>query len=130
MSTRLLLDTQAWLWWLKDDRRLSAAARRAIANVESARYFSIAGAWELTIKCSIGKLTLALPVGRLLTDHLAANRTDLLGITMADLIRLESLAWHHRDPFDRLMAAQAIERGLSIVSSDEVFEKYGVDRVW
>jgi PIN domain nuclease of toxin-antitoxin system len=130
VSGRLLLDTQALLWWLKDERQLSAAARRAIAHVEHLRFFSIAGAWELTIKCSTGKLKLAVPVGRLLIEHLPANRIDLLGVTLSDLIRLESLAWHHRDPFDRLMAAQAIGRGLTIVSSDAIFDQYGVDRLW
>lgn len=127
---RLLVDTQALLWWLRDERRLSSRARRAIAQVEHVRFFSVAAAWELTIKCSTGKLKLAVPVGRLLAEHLPVNHTEILGVTLNDLVRLESLPWHHRDPFDRLMAAQALERGLHIVSSDAVFETYGIDRIW
>jgi PIN domain nuclease of toxin-antitoxin system len=127
---RLLIDTQALLWWLKGERSLSAAARRAIANTTHVRFFSVAGAWELTIKCSTGKLKLAVPAGRLLAVHLPVNRTEILGLTLNDLVRLESLPWHHRDPFDRLMAAQALERSLHIVSSDPMFDRYGVERIW
>lgn len=127
---RLLIDSQTFLWWLRDERRLSSRARRAIAQVEHVRFFSVASAWELTIKCSTGKLKLAVPVGRLLAEHLPVNQTEMLGITLNDLVRLESLPWHHRDPFDRLMAAQALERGLHIVSSDPIFETYGIERIW
>jgi PIN domain nuclease of toxin-antitoxin system len=127
---RLLIDTHALLWWLKDDHQLSASARRAIAGTEHVRFFSVAGAWELTIKCSTGKLKLALPAGRFLSEHLPLNQTEMLGITLNDLVRLESLPWHHRDPFDRLIAAQALERSLTIVSSDPIFHEYGVDRIW
>lgn len=126
----LLIDTQALLWWLADDRRLSGRARRAIGRQDETRFFSVAGAWEMAIKCSTGKLTLTVPSARLLAEHLPLNRTEMVGITLSDLIRLESLPWHHRDPFDRLMAAQAIERRFSIVSSDAVFEDYGVARIW
>jgi PIN domain nuclease of toxin-antitoxin system len=126
----LLIDTQALLWWLADDRRLSGAARRAIARQDDTRFFSVAGAWEMTIKCSNGKLTLTVPAARLLAEHLPLNRTEMVAITLGDLERLESLPWHHRDPFDRLMAAQALERRFDIVSSDAVFEDYGVTRIW
>lgn len=127
---RLLIDTQALLWWLKDDPLLSPAARRAIANRDHGRFFSVAGAWELTIKCSTGKLKLAVPAGKLLAEHLPVNQTEVVGITLDDLVRVESLPWHHRDPFDRVMAAQALERGMHIVSSDAVFDRYGIERIW
>lgn len=127
---RLLIDTHALLWWLRDERQLSRTARRAIAEAESPRFFSVAGAWELAIKCSTGKLKLSVSAGKLLDEHLPLNGAALLGMTLDDLIRLESLPFHHRDPFDRMMAAQAIERDLTIASADPVFEKYGVKRVW
>lgn len=76
------------------------------------------------------KLKLAVPVGRLLAEHLPVNHIEILGLTLNDLGRLESLPWRHRDPYNRLMAAQALERGLHIVSSDGVFETYGIDRIW
>jgi PIN domain nuclease of toxin-antitoxin system len=127
---RLLIDTQALLWWLKDDPQLSAPARRAMADTVNSRRFSIAGAWEMAIKCSIGKLRLDVPAATLLTEHLPLNHIEMLALTLSDLGRLESLPWHHRDPFDRVMAAQALERDLAIVSSDDAFDAYGVERLW
>jgi PIN domain nuclease of toxin-antitoxin system len=127
---RLLLDTHAALWWINDDTRLSAAARRAIARQDSVRLLSVASAWELTIKSSIGKLRLPLPAGRFLEEHLPINRIELLPITFGELTQVEALPFHHRDPFDRMIAAQALERDLAIVSVDPVFERYGLKRVW
>lgn len=129
-STKLLIDTQALLWWLKDDPQLSAAGRRAIADTANTRRFSIAGAWEMAIKCSIGKLKLAVPAATLLAEHLPFNRIEMLALTLSDLGRLEELPWHHRDRFDRVMVAQALERDLAIVSSDGAFDAYGVERLW
>ena len=128
--TALLLDAHAVLWWIGDDRRLSSAARRAIASIDTTRLFSVAAAWELTIKRSLGKLRLPLAVGPFLERQLPANGIDLLPIVLRDLTRVEALPFHHRDPFDRLMAAQALERDLTIVSADPVFERYGVNRIW
>ena len=127
---RLLLDTHAALWWIGDDKRLPAAARRTIAKAEAVRFLSVASAWELSIKSSLGKLRLPGPVGKFLEEHLPVNRIELLTITFADLTRVESLPFHHRDPFDRLIAAQALERDLAIVSPDRAFDKYGVKRIW
>jgi PIN domain nuclease of toxin-antitoxin system len=116
-------------WWLKDDPQLSAAARRGIADAANTRRFSIAGAWEMAIKCSIGKPALDVPAPTLLAEHLPLNRIEMLGLTLRDLGRLEALPWHHRDPFDRVMAAQALERDLTLVSSDDAFDAYGVERL-
>jgi PIN domain nuclease of toxin-antitoxin system len=127
---QLLLDTHAALWWIGDDKRLPPSARRAIAKAEAVRFLSAASAWELSIKSSLDKLRLPLPAGRFLEEQLPLNRIELLAITLADLTRVESLPFHHRDPFDRLIAAQALERGLAIVSTDRIFEKYGVKRIW
>ena len=127
---RLLLDTHAALWWINDDKRLSAAARRAIARPDSVRLFSLASAWEITIKSSLGKLRLPLSAGKFLEEHLPVNRIELLPITFGELTRVEVLPFHHRDPFDRMIAAQALERDLTLVSIDSVFERYGLKRVW
>ena len=127
---KLLLDTHTVLWWIADDKRLSAPARRAIARAEAVRWLSIASAWELTIKSSLGKLKLPHPAGRFLDEHLPLNRIEMLAITVPDLTRVEVLPFHHRDPFDRLLAAQALERDLAIVSADPIFERYGVKRIW
>ena len=127
---KLLLDTHAALWWIADDKRLPATARRVIANANAARLLSIASAWELAIKSSLGKLKLPKPVGRFLGEHLPLNRIEMLAVTVPDLTHVEILPFHHRDPFDRLLAAQALERDLTIVSADPIFERYGVKRVW
>ena len=127
---KLLLDTHAALWWIADDKRLSGPARRAIAKPTAVRQLSIASAWELAIKSSLGKLKLPHAVGRFLGEHLPINRIEMLAMTVPDLAHVEVLPFHHRDPFDRLLAAQALERDLAIVSADPVFERYGVTRVW
>src|SRR5204863_5971 len=83
-------------------------ARRAIARPDSVRLFSLASAWELTIKSSLGKLRLPLSAGKFLEEHLPVNRIELLPITFGELTRVEVLPFHHRDPFDRMIAAQAL----------------------
>ena len=127
---RLLLDTQAVLWWLNDDRRLTRSARRVLARAEHDQFLSVAAAWEMAIKVSLRKLRLPQPIGPFLKEQLPANRIALVAIGPDDLTRVESLPFLHRDPFDRMMAAQALERDFAVVSSDPVFERYGVKRIW
>lgn len=126
---RVLLDTHAFLWFVTDDSRLSARAREAVADAEEA-WLSIASCWEMAIKVSIGKLTVATPIDRFLPEQLAANRVGLLHVELAHATRVAALPWHHRDPFDRLLAAQALGEKLAVVSSDPIFRKYGVKRIW
>lgn len=94
------------------------------------RALSVASAWEMAIKNSLGKLDLAKPLGELLPPLLADAGIELLPIEIADLARVATLPFHHRDPFDRLLAAQGLERGFTIVSIDEAFDAYGVARLW
>ena len=124
-----MLDTQAFLWFVADDARLSLRARGAIANAADV-WLSLASCWEMAIKVSLGKLTLAAPIERFLREQLATNRIQLLHIEVDHATRVATLAWHHRDPFDRLLAAQALADDLTVVSSDRVFRKYGVKLVW
>ncbi len=127
---RLLLDTHTLLWWLANDPRLSAPARTAIANPRNDCFVSLASCWELAIKSSLGKIRLAKPVERFIPDELAANDFQLLPIEFRHVARVESLEFHHRDPFDRLLAAQAQADKLTLLSADELFDRYGVKRVW
>ena len=127
---RLLLDTHAFLWWVADSAELSSRARRAIAARKNECFVSLASCWEMAIKVSIGKLTLAAPVERFLAEQVAENLVQLLHIDLAHTARAAALPWHHRDPFDRMLAAQARHERLTIVSADAVFRKYGVTRVW
>jgi PIN domain nuclease of toxin-antitoxin system len=127
--TRVLLDTHAFLWFITDDDRLPPRARAAIVESDDA-LVSVASCWEMAIKASLGKLMLSAPVDRFLAEQLAENNFELLHIELAHVTRVASLPWHHRDPFDRLLAAQALDERLPIVSADPVFRKYGVKRRW
>ena len=127
---RLLLDTHAFLWWVDDDKRLSRNARTAIADRTNECLVSVASCWEIAIKVSLGKLALGSSVDRFLPAQMAANGFHLLAIEFAHTARVSHLTFHHRDPFDRLLAAQALVDDLSVVSRDRIFRRYGVKRVW
>ena len=127
---RVLLDTHVFLWWVEGDRALPAKARAALADRGNECLISLVSAWELAIKAGLGKLKLALPVKRYVVEHAAANGLRMLDIGMAHIGRVETLAPHHGDPFDRLLIAQALEEKLPVVTADPVFRKYGVKRIW
>jgi len=126
---RVLLDTHAFIWWFEDNRRLSVTARDAIAGATDV-FVSVASCWEIAIKVSRQKLTLAKPIERLVPEQLGLNGFQLLPIDLDDVARVATLPFHHRDPFDRLLVAQALGEELTLVSADPVFRKYGVKRVW
>jgi len=126
---RVLLDTHAFLWWANDDRRLSAPARQAITDTADA-FLSVASCWEIAIKVSRGRLTLPKAIGHFVPEQLGMNGFQLLQIDLDDVARVATLPFHHRDPFDRLLVAQALGEELTLVSADPVFRKYGVKRVW
>ena len=126
---RVLLDTHAFLWWTHEDSRLSAPARKAIADAADA-FLSVASCWEIAIKTGRERLTLPKPVDRFIPEQLGLNSFQLLQIDLDDVARVAMLPHHHRDPFDRMLVAQALNDELTIVSADPVFLKYGVKRVW
>jgi PIN domain nuclease of toxin-antitoxin system len=127
---QLLLDTHAFLWWVEDAPPLSRKARSAIADPSNECLLSLASCWEMAIKLSLGKLKLRSPLVRFIPEQLATNGFTLLEIDFRDVARVSALKFHHRDPFDRLLASQAIGRQLAVVSADPVFRKYGVKRLW
>jgi PIN domain nuclease of toxin-antitoxin system len=127
---RLLLDTHAFLWWIDDNRKLSKKARAAIASRDSTCYLSLASVWELAVKVGLDRLELPSSVDRFVSEQMAANAIEPLPIDLRHAGEVARLPFHHRDPFDRLLAAQALSEDLSIVSADPVFAKYGVKRVW
>lgn len=126
---KLLLDTHTFLWFIDDNPKLSAAAKKLLeSNVDL--MISTASLWEIAIKVSIGKLTLTQPFHEFIPDQLIRNSVKLLAISIAHLAVVSSLPFHHRDPFDRLMVAQAISEQLPIVSVDGRFDLYGANRLW
>ena len=127
---RLLLDTHVFLWWIEDAPDLSRKARAAIANPDNQCFLSLASSWELAIKLSLGKLRLPDAIERFIPQQLAENGFSQLQIDFRHVARVASLAFHHRDPFNRLLAAQAMEEKLPVVSADKQFAKYGVKRIW
>jgi PIN domain nuclease of toxin-antitoxin system len=127
---RLLLDTHAFLWWVGADRRLSRKARSAVGAGRNECFVSLATAWEIAIKASLGSLRVDASLERFLPDQIAANGFQPLPIDLRHTARVATLPFHHRDPFDRLLVAQALEEELAVVTADPVFAEYGVKRVW
>lgn len=124
----VLLDTQAFLWAITADDRLSERARNVY---EQGRVLlSVASIWEIVIKVQIGKLALPDKPSKYLPRQIAANAISLLPIDARHAFRLESLPTHHRDPFDRILIAQGLQENLPIVTSDPLFERYGVAVLW
>jgi PIN domain nuclease of toxin-antitoxin system len=127
---KVLLDTHAFLWWIRDDESLGGKARKTIASERNQCFLSVASCWEMAVKKSLGKLEIPEPLDAFVAEQLATNRFALLAIDLRHVSRVSRLAFHHRDPFDRLLAAQASEEGMVIVSADPIFQQYGVERVW
>jgi PIN domain nuclease of toxin-antitoxin system len=127
---KLLLDTHAFLWWLGASRGLSRKARSAIGSGRNECYVSIASAWEIAIKVSLGTLRIGGTLDRFLPEQMAANGFHPLAIDLKHVARVATLPFHHRDPFDRLLVAQALEEELRVVTADPVFARYGVKRIW
>lgn len=126
----LLLDTQAFLWFVQDAPQLSAPARQRIEAHDSRPFLSVASVWEIAIKLSLGKLQLTQPFEAFIPQQLAINSISLLPITVEHLAVVTTLPFYHRDPFDRLLAAQAQVEELLLVSVDAVFDAYPVRRWW
>ena len=124
--TRLLVDTHALLWWLTDDAGLSDAARAALADPANDVLVSTASVWEIAIKRALGKLQAPDD----LPDHIAAQGFGWLPVAAEHAWRVRDLPPHHRDPFDRLLVAQALSERMAIISADARFGAYGVETWW
>jgi PIN domain nuclease of toxin-antitoxin system len=126
---RVLLDTHAFLWFLDGNSELSNQAKAVIENTECEKYVSIASFWEIAIKSSLGKLTLDVPFAELKAE-VVKNNFQILPITFQDTLRLTTLHFHHRDPFDRIIISQAKENNLTLISCDDNFQQYDVNLLW
>jgi PIN domain nuclease of toxin-antitoxin system len=127
---RLLLDTHTFLWWVNGGPSVSRRARSAIGDAANECFLSLASSWEIAIKVSLGKLKLPTAPERFIPEQLRANAFRELPIEIGHVGRVARMPFHHRDPFDRLLAAQALEERLAIVSADTIFQRYGIKRVW
>jgi PIN domain nuclease of toxin-antitoxin system len=127
---KLLLDTHAFLWWVEGTPAVGRRARTAVSNPDNEVLFSIASCWELAIQLSRGKLRLAQRLERFIPEQLRLNGFSLLDVQLTHVVRVADLPFRHRDPFDRLLVAQALEDDLTIVSADRVFRQYGVALLW
>lgn len=127
---RALLDTHALLWWLSDDRALARRARAAIENVENTFLVSAASAWEIATKVRLGKLPTASDLIADFANHLQREGFHLLAISGEHAIRAGLLPGPHKDPFDRMLIAQAQSENLPIISNESIFDSYGLRRIW
>ncbi len=126
---KLLLDTNAFLFAITSPNKLPHRVTAAL-QAEAIAFLSVVSAWELTIKYQAGKLELPVPPSEFLRLHASIADMQFLDVTMDHLRELERLPMYHRDPFDRMLVAQARSEGLTIVSADRMLRRYDVDVMW
>ncbi len=127
---RLLLDTHVFLWWVFADPKLSRRGRAEIGSDDNEIFVSAVSAWEITTKYRVGKLPDARNVANDVAASVASEGFSELTVTMRHAQRAGDLVGHHRDPFDRMLIAQALLEGMTLVSNERAFDAYGVKRLW
>jgi len=127
---KILLDTHALLWIVTRDRRLSRTAQGLFLDTSNAILLSIASIWEIAIKKSLGRLTMSGTLAAFVNEHIIGNDIGLLNIQLEHIYQIETLPFHHRDPFDRLIVAQALIENIPVLSADASFDYYPVKRIW
>ncbi len=127
---KALLDTHAFLWFSLDDSRLSTTARAFMANRDNELLISPASLWEIAIKVSLGKYIVHEPLSLFFERQISENELVLLPFTARHAATVSGLPFRHRDPFDRLLAAQALCEEVPIISSDKIMDQYSLPRVW
>ncbi len=124
---RILIDTQVWLWTRTEPERLNEAVRSRLIDPGQVVLFSMASAIEVAIKYAIGKLPLPEPPRTFMPRRIAEDQLDLLHVELPHTFTLADLPMHHRDPFDRLLIAQAVAERIPIITADPVFGRYDVE---
>jgi PIN domain nuclease of toxin-antitoxin system len=127
---KLLIDSHAIVWWMTDDPRLSSVARQMLGSSQHQRFLSLASLWKLSLKVAAGRLQGIGSTIDNLRQASAKQAIQILPITYEHIVRVESLPLHHADPFDRLLVAQALEEGLTIVTADRALSRYPAPVVW
>jgi PIN domain nuclease of toxin-antitoxin system len=127
---RLLFDTHSFIWWEGEPAKLSQRAHEALHDPTNLLVLSVASVWEMQIKLQLGKLQFHLPLDQLIENQRRDNRVKILPVTLAHVLALQQLPLPHKDPFDRLLIAQANVEGAVLVSNDPVFVQYPVQLLW
>lgn len=127
---RFVLDTHTFLWYVQDDPKLSTRAAALLEDAENEATLSIGSLLEISIKVSVGKLSIGATMTHFVAEKVEAIGIHLLPITPSHLDVLTTLPFHHRDPFDRLLVAQCLAENVPILSVDGILDEYGVERVW
>ncbi len=127
---RLLLDTHAFLWWVGDDDRLSKDVREALALADNEVFISVASSWEMAIKVRLGRLNLNEPLEGFVTRQIKLNALSVLPVDLQHTFTLQRLPVHHRDPFDRILIAQALAIDATLVTRDRLIGQYSVPVLW
>jgi PIN domain nuclease of toxin-antitoxin system len=127
---RALLDTHGLLWWFSDDPALTRAVRKILADTKNTIVVSAASAWEIATKVRLGKLPTGASLAADFTGYIERERFQLLSISVEHALRAGLLPGSHRDPFDRMIIAQAQAENLPILSKEVIFDAYGLRRIW
>ena len=127
---RVLLDTHAFLWWITDDPKLSLRAGEIIKNMDNEVFVSAASGWELVIKTQLGRLKISENPIDFIREQIQLNAFQSLAIRMNHALQIFSLPGHHKDPFDRLLVAQAQVEEMSILTADPQIARYDVAVIW
>ena len=127
---RYILDTHTLLWIVDDNPKLGDEAKTIYLNDHNDNFASVASIWEMAIKISLNKLNIPGTLSEFVKDHIRGNKIDIINIELNHLYQLENLNYFHRDPFDRLIIAQAIAENIPVISSDKAFDDYPIQRIW
>jgi len=127
---KLLLDTHTFIWWDSEPTKLSASALSACQNQANTLILSVVSVWEIQIKSQLGKLKLNLPLLEIIQSQRQTNNVQILTVELEHVLKLQDLPYHHKDPFDRLLIAQANVEGAQLVSGDVVFSEYPINLIW
>ena len=127
---RLLLDTHTFIWWFSEPEKLSTHAQSLLADADNELLLSVVSVWEMQIKIQLGKLRLSIPLKELIEGQAQTNSLQVLPVHLEHVLALEALPARHKDPFDRLLIAQANTEEAYLVSMDKVFLEYYVKLLW
>jgi PIN domain nuclease of toxin-antitoxin system len=127
---RILLDTHVFLWWISRDHQLSSDASELMADIENELFLSPASVWEIVIKAQAGRLPLPTPIARFITEEMTENAIDALPIAISHALAVAELPPLHKDPFDRMIIAQAQCEKLPILTADPMIRQYDVETMW